>query len=507
MIFQSVTFLCRILALVEKEKRMNQSMKKMILQRANLRSERRFFSTIGERSSKLLVFSLIVLLGLGCSKENKVFPKVTPPDNPSTATQYDVPFDKVPATADIAMYEVNMRAFSATGDLRGVQGRLDEIKDLGINVVWLMPIYPEGNLRSVGSPYSIKNYTQINPEYGNLEDLRLLVKEAHKRDMAVILDWVANHTAWDHPWMEDPDWYTQDASGNIISPEGMGWDDVADLNYGNQEMRREMIKAMKYWVLEANVDGYRCDYAEGVPVDFWKQAIDTLRAIPDREIIMFAEAVDKKLFGAGFDLTFGWDFYHRLKEVVNNNTSAAVLGTANTADYNNVPEGSHVLRWIDNHDDNAWENTPVNIFKGQKGALAAFVLTAYMGGVPLIYNGQEVGYPEQLGFFDNNTSRIDWNANPETLSEYKKILAFRNQNNAIKRGTIETYSSNDVMTFKRILGEEEVLVMVNVRARAIDYTLPASLKDTSWQDAFTNEDYDFADVVSLEPFSYLILKH
>lgn len=370
-----------------------------------------------------------------------------------------------------------------------------------------MPIYPTGDLKSVGSPYAVKNYTQLSPEYGNLDGLRSLVKEAHDRDMAVILDWVGNHTAWDHPWIENPHWYVRDASGNIISPPGMGWNDVAELNYGSQPMRREMIEAMKYWILEANVDGYRVDFADGVPTDFWKQAIDALRAIPDREIIMFAEGGKKQLFSAGFDLIFGWNFYNKLKEVFNNNASAADLVAVNEADYTSVPAGSHILRWIDNHDVNAWEDTPADIFGGQKASLAAFVLTAYMGGVPLIYNGQEVGYPNRLSFFSNNTTKINWTINPEIHAEYKKLMAFRSGSSAVKGGSIETYPSDDIIAFKRISGSEEVLIIINTSNSEVNYQLPSSLANTSWQDALDNQTVTFNNSVSLAPFSYLILKN
>ena len=451
----------------------------------------------------LFILSVVFFLS-GCGGDES--PSIVkPPD--SVPKQYDQAFENVPGTADIAMYEVNVQASSSTGDLNGVKARLDEIKTLGINVIWLMPVYPTGELNGVGSPYAVKNYTEINPTFGNLEDLRSLVKEAHARDMAVILDWVANHTAWDNPWIQNRAWYTKDASGNIISPAGMGWNDVADLDYNNTAMRREMIKAMKYWVLEANVDGYRCDYAEGVPTDFWRQAIDTLRNIPNRKIIMFAEAGKKELFSAGFDLIFGWNFYSKLKEVFNNNASASGLITVNTADYNNIPEGSHILRWTTNHDDHAWDDSPVAIFKGQEGSIAAFVLAAYVGGVPLIYSGQEVGSSGTLPFFTNSSTKINWTANHQVLEEYQKLLNFRSTSNAVKNGSLQTYNTADIMAFKRVSGSEEVLVVVNVRHDVINYQIPAALENTSWHDAFTDHPVTLNTSISLDPFSYMILKN
>jgi alpha-amylase len=463
-----------------------------------------FFKMV-KGAGTIVLLSVMILSGFACSKS----------DDPGTTTkpvveeqpkQYDVPFANVPATTDIAMYEVNLWAFSASTNLNGVKARLDELKALGVNVIWLMPIYPSGELKSVGSPYAVKNYTQVNPAFGTLEDLRSLVKEAHARDMAVILDWVANHTAWDNPWMKNSTWYTRDASGNVISPAGTNWSDVADLNYGTVAMRKEMIKSMKYWVLEANVDGFRCDYAGGVPTDFWKQAIDTLRNIPNREIIMFAEASQTDLYSAGFNLIFGWNFYSKLKDVYNNTATPGALVNVNTTDNTISPEGSEVLRWITNHDDCAWDNSPVEIFKGEGGALSAFVLAAYMGGVPLIYNGQEVGFPSKIPFFNNSSTKIDWTQNPAILSAYKALMSFRNGSAAVKTGSIESYSSGDVVAFKRVSGVEEVLVIVNVRDAVKDFALPEALANSSWTDALSGDPVALTNTLSLQPYSYLILK-
>ena len=423
----------------------------------------------------------------------------------SAPIQYDTPFGNVPETADIIMYEVNLLAFSPEGTLQGVQTRLDAIKDVGVNVVWLMPIHPIGELKGIGSPYAVRDHRQVNPKLGSLENLREFVKEAHKRDMAVILDWVANHTSWDNSWIQhNKSWYTQNTNGEIVSPQG--WTDVAQLNFNNQEMRKEMISAMKYWILEANIDGYRCDYADGVPNDFWKQAIDTLTAIPNREIIMFAEGAKKDHFSSGFSLNFGWNFYGKLKEVFNQNASSEILSAANEADYSGIQANAHVLRFISNHDDNAWDNTPLHIFKGKQGSLAAFAITAFMGGVPLIYTGQEVGYPEQLSFFEQTP--VDWTINPEITNEYQKLITLRKSNNALKRGKLIPYNNDsDIVAFKRVLETDEVVVLVNVRNRSIEYTLPQQLADSHWHNAFSSSKVTLGQTINLQPFSYLVLKN
>jgi hypothetical protein len=218
-------------------------------------------------------------------------------------TQYGTPFTAVPNRQDAVIYQVNMRAFSAQSNFQGVIARLDSIKALGANVVYLMPIYPVGTVNSVNSPYSVRDYRAINTEFGTLTDLRALVDGAHSRNMSVMLDWVANHTAWDHPWISThSDWYVKNSSGAIISPPGTGWNDVAQLDYTNSAMRLEMIRSLKYWVYTANVDGFRFDYADGPPATFWRQAIDTLRAISTHNLLLLAEGNRSDHFSSGFDL-------------------------------------------------------------------------------------------------------------------------------------------------------------------------------------------------------------
>ncbi|MBK7031603.1 MAG: hypothetical protein IPH45_21480 [Bacteroidales bacterium] len=236
-----------------------------------------------------------------------------PPTGDSTdPVQYETPFAGVPNTSDIVMYEINERAFSVAGNFQGILPRLDSIKTLGVNVIWLMPVHPIGSINTVNSPYCIKNYREVNPEYGTLEDLRTLVREAHTRNMAVILDWAANHTSWDNPWIQHKSWYTQDQYGNIIHPAGTNWQDVADLNFSNDTMRLEMIRCLKYWILTANIDGYRCDAADFVPYSFWKQAIDTLRNIPAMTSSCWQKEPAPIIFRLAFKLISA-DFFNKTK--------------------------------------------------------------------------------------------------------------------------------------------------------------------------------------------------
>ena len=387
-------------------------------------------------------------------------------NNKPAYIQYGIPFDNIPANEDILMYEVNLRAFSVSGDLQGVTDRLDELKDLGINVIWLMPIHPIGEINSVNSPYSVKNYKAVSTEYGSLEDLRNLTDEAHQRDIAVIMDWVANHTSWDNDWIYNIGWHTEDASGNVIHPPGTNWLDVADLNYNNENMRAAMIDAMKYWLLEANVDGYRCDYADGVPFDFWKQALDTLTSIPDRQFIFLAEGSRNDHFSAGFDLNYGWDFYNKLKNIFNGEIASGIFTTHNS-EYSDIPDGMHKLRFTTNHDESAWDDTPMVLFNGEEGALAASVITIFLGGVPMIYTGQEVGTVEKVPFFSN--SPINWDKNPDMLQAYKELLSVYSQSEIARIGSNSNYPDTNVVCFNKELNTYEMLIIVNVRNDTIKY--------------------------------------
>jgi glycosidase len=418
--------------------------------------------------------------------------------------QYGTPFDRVPDPRDVSIYQVNMRVFSPEGNFRGVTARLDSIKALGFNVVYLMPIYPVGQKRSVNSPYCIRDYTAVNKEFGTLEDLRHLVKESHARGMAVILDWVANHTAYDHPWTENKSWYLQDDAGNIISPPGMGWNDVAQLNFKNQDMRNALIASMKYWVLEANIDGFRCDYSDGPPHDFWKQTLDTLRSIKSHSLLMLSEGRRSDHFKAGFDYNFGFGFFHHLKEIFAGKESARVIDTLNTRDHVGAGANHRMVRYTSNHDVNGSDGTPLELFGGKRGSMAAFVIAAFMKSVPMLYNGQEVGTPYRLTFPFTST-KIDWTLNPDLKEEYRKLIAFRNGSAAIRRGEMISHTTDDVCAFTKKEGSETVLVVVNVRNRPVTYSVPATVRG-NWKEGLSGKAVKLNKKIELEPYRYLIFR-
>ena len=450
---------------------------------------------------KLITFSFSLAFVVSCSSSIKS----TRPLVKTNAEQYGQPFANVPDTRDVTLYQVNMRVFSKEGNFKGVLARLDSIKALGINVMYLMPIYPVGIIKTSNSPYCVRDYKAVNSEFGTLNDLRAIVDGAHSRNMAIILDWVPNHTSFDNAWTRNKSWYLQDSAGNILSPPGTGWNDVAQLNFKNADMRLAMISAMKYWVLTANIDGFRCDFADGQPVDFWKQAIDTLRNISTHKLLLMAEGARSANFEAGFDYNFGFRFFENLKKIYEHHHSVVSIDSLNISDYKDASDGQQIIRYITNHDVNSSDGTPLELFGGEKGSMAAFVVAAFMKSVPMIYDGQEVGTPYRL-VFPFTSKKIDWTINPAITAEYKKVTAFRNSSNAIRRGNLISYTTNDVCAFTKTFDKEEVFVISNLRDKAIDYVLPSIIQNSTWEDAMKGGTVALSGSINLPPYSYFVFK-
>ena len=414
---------------------------------------------------------------------------------------------QLPDVPEVVMYQVNPRVFAPDHSLNAVTARLDSIKDLGVNVIWIMPIYPIGEEKTKNSPYSIKNYKEVAPEFGTKEDFKQLTKSAHERGMAVILDWVGNHTAWDALWLKEQghkDWYTQDSAGNIIFPPGTDWTDVADLNYDNKDMRAAMVDAMKFWIVDMGLDGFRCDVADWVPVDFWKDAIGQLReAAKPRKILMLAEGNRPDNFKAGFDMNYAWDFKNDLVKVFTKDAAASELFRSSKQEYDSIPEGKMKLRFTTNHD-HSNEITPVKEFVNDRGSMAAWVSAVMLKGGPLIYGSQEVGYPDPINFF--KYVPVDWSANPEMYQEYKRLIGIYNNHPALRRGDLKAYPDKDVLMFTRTKDDEAILVIVNVRNAESKVKLPEDWRLVKNDDLLNEGIVNLEPEMVLPPFDYRIYK-
>jgi len=377
-----------------------------------------------------------------------------------------------------ALYEVFVQDFSPGGDFRGVIAGLDRIQASGANVLWLMPIHPRGILErkgSLGSPYAARDYRAIDSAFGTAADLRALVDSVHGRGMKIILDWVPNHTSVDNVWVtEHPDFYVRNAAGRLITPiDNAGrptdWTDVAELDYGNPALRRAMIEVMQYWLTEFSLDGFRVDVAGFVPYDFWREAVPALRAAVQRRILLLAEWGDTEMNRVGYDLTYGWSSYAQLKSVWGGAPASSFVAQV-LADLDSMPPGGMRLRFTTNHDETAWDAPAVKRFLGPAGARAAFVAMALLPGRPLLYNGQEVESPQQLGIFEREP--VAWERPDADAARrfYHDVLELARNNPAIIGGAlaaVETSAPADVIAYRR----DGVLVLVNARSREARFTV------------------------------------
>lgn len=410
------------------------------------------------------------------------------------------------------IYEVNIRQYTPEGTFNAFEASLPGLEKMGVKILWLMPIYPigvknrKGGPGSLGSYYSIKNYEEVNPHFGTLQDLKKLVANAHKRGMHVILDWVANHTAWDNVWAkEHPDWYDHNDKGAFVSP--YDWTDVIQLNYKNQDLRKAMINAMKYWVENADVDGFRCDVAGMVPVDFWDEARKELDQV--KPVFMLAEDEDNTaLMKQAFDMNYTWKMLKLDNAIAEGKKKASELW--DYMKWENETYGPNVYRmyFTSNHDENTWNGTAFE--RLGKGFKAFTVLDYTIPGFPLIYGGEEAGSNKQLNFFTKDT--IDWSH--KTYEDfYTTLNHFKADNHALwngsEGGTLVPLSKGNqsVFAFYREKDNNQVVVILNLSQQPQSFKLENEAIHGKYHELFSdNEIHIQTDwVFHLEPWHYVVL--
>lgn len=432
------------------------------------------------------------------------------------------------------IYEVNIRQYSPEGTFNAFTKDIPQLKELGVKIIWVMPIFPisqtkrkatggddskfasempkEEQHKYLGSYYAVSDFKKVNPEFGTIEDFRNLVKTAHDNGMYVILDWVPNHTGWDHVWIkEHPEYYTKNEKGEIIDPinpetgKSWGWSDVADLNYDNQGLRKEMTSDMLHWVKNENIDGFRCDVASNVPLDFWQQAIPQLRK--EKNIFMLAEAWEPELLKEGlFDMAYGWEAHHTMNRIAQGKNSVkdwdAYIQKANK-DY----EANDILmNFIDNHDENSWNGTVKSRLGKAEEAMTA--LSYMMPGMPLIYSGNEYGLEHSLKFFEKDSI-------PKTKGKQwdlrAKLGKLKSENSALNGGKnkatykrIPTSNDNQILIFEREKNGEKVIYLANLSNQVVSASLPISGEFT---DYITGKKvvFDVKLSTQLQPWQYYIL--
>src|SRR4051812_4335073 len=382
------------------------------------------------------------------------------------------------------IYEIYPRQFSEAGNFAGVTAELDRLKELGVNILWLMPIHPIGQEKKkgpIGSPYAVRDYYAINPDYGTASDLKRLVTESHRRSMKVIIDVVANHTSWDSVMMKTPEFYVRDAQGRITFPHD--WSDVAELNYDNPRLRRYMIDMLKFWLRDFDLDGFRCDVAAEVPTDFWEQARAELDKVkPD--IVMLAESDKPELLASAFDLDYSWPLHGALNDVMRGRKPATAFRETWESDAAKYPRGALRMRFSDNHD----EKRAVARF-GEPGALAASALMFTLDGVPMLYNGMEVGDTTESGdpalFYRLPVFWPIVKRRSEFPRFYQQFIALRKAHTALTRGTVEWLRNSDparVVTFARRYASEELVVAINFSNTPASVTLEDSILGSLYTD-------------------------
>lgn len=412
-------------------------------------------------------------------------------------------------TESAVIYEVNIRQYTPDGTFKAFIEHLPRLKELGVDILWIMPIYPIGEVNrkgSLGSYYSVKDYKSVNPEFGTMEDFQNLVTEAHAADMYVILDWVANHTSRDNALVkEHPEWYKKDSVGNILAP--FDWTDVAQLDYSNRELRNYMTDAMKFWVEETDIDGFRCDVAGMVPCDFW----DSTRAALDefKTIFMLAEAEKETcLVEKAFDMNYAWDLHH-----IMNNIAKGTMDSKDLRKYfkqqDSIYDPSIIrMNFITNHDENSWNGSEFERLNGAAETFALFTFT--IPGMPLIYSGQEIGLNKRLRFFDKDT--IAWGDSPY-FSQYMKFIKLKKEHsvfwNGSERGKFKSLSvkgSRMVYAFQRINDTEEAIVLLNFSDKKEEFKLKdEKFNEDEYYDFFTHELIQIDGTIVLPPYGYKVL--
>ena len=436
------------------------------------------------------------------------------------------------------IYEVNLRHYTKENTFKSFEAQIPRLKEMGIDILWFMPINPvsvKNRKGELGSPYSIGDYYKTNPDYGTLDDFKSMVKAIHDAGMHIIIDWVPNHTGWDNPWItEHPDWYTHDKDGNIIDPidyntgKSWGWTDVADLNFDNKEMRIGMIDALKYWINETGIDGFRMDVAHGVPVDFWAQCADSLYKI--KPLFMLSEGEVPDIVNNGtFIADYGWEMHHTLNEIAATQ-GASRIKRANV-EQGNVKEGEkaiiqktaldidtilakkanqyqkgYQMQFTSNHDENSWADT--EFARMGDGHLAFAVLTATFNGFPLVYTGQESAMDKKLEFFKKD--EIPW-GDYKYAPFYKTLFDLKHRNKALWNGSyggplvkIKTGNDTNIFAFTREKDGDKVLVIINLSSKDQKGNIQGAAG--SYTDVFTatKQEWKDGDSISLKPWEYKV---
>jgi glycosidase len=449
------------------------------------------------------VVLLVIFLFISCNGNKN--PEKHTPQLPAFASHVVHPGWSKNAT----IYEVNIRQYTPEGTLKAFEAHLPRLQELGVDILWLMPVFPIGEINrkgTLGSYYAVKDYLAVNPEFGTISDLKALTQEAHGRGMHVILDWVADHTSWDNNLtVEHPDFYKRDSTGRFVSP--FDWSDVIQLDYDNKALWDYMIGAMTFWLDSADVDGFRCDVAAMVPTVFW----DTARAHLNRvkPVFMLAEAEEPELLVDAFDMDYGWILYHLMNDIAQGKKDASGLTSYFQHSDTLIPKGAYKMYFTSNHDENSWNGTE---FERLGDAVKTFaVFSALVPGMPLLYSGQETGLNRRLRFFDKDT--IVWNGNLAFHDLYKTLIRLKKDNKALWNGDfggnmvqVTDTAEKAVFAFAREEIDNRVVAVFNLTPEPQTVTIDLNGFKGNYRDAFLKEEKRLKkkETFSLSPWEYRV---
>ena len=459
----------------------------------------------------IILMATAVAFLLGCKHDNFDAPLVMNKTdmNPFEPTDY-VKIAHPEWSKNAVIYQINTRQFTPEGTFKAAQQELPRLKDLGIDIIWLMPIHPIGEKNrkgTLGSPYAVKDYFAVNPEFGSDQDLKDFINQAHQLGMKVILDWVANHTAWDNVLVEShPEWYQRDHNSNFRPTPWWDWDDIINLDYNQPELRKYMTEAMSYWVKEFDVDGYRCDVAGFVPVDFWNNVRKTLDNI--KPVFMLAEWESRDLHAEAFDMTYAWSWNETMHDICNEKADLNKLFVYYSWNESAYPKNAMRMTYIANHDSNAWEGT---MFENFGDGLEATIALSVVGeGMPMLYNGMEAGNNKRLAFFEKDP--IEWQ-NHRFNDVFKDLFILLKSNSALWHAQwgatmikVPNNAPKEVLSFVRKNDDNKVFAVFNFS----DKVQTAQFEDTLFTGKYTqfgsgeSVDFNSESQLTLQPWAYKI---
>lgn len=395
------------------------------------------------------------------------------------------------------IYEVNLRQYTQEGTFKAFEKEMPRLKNMGVKTLWFMPVTPIAQLNkkgSLGSQYAASDYTSINPEFGTMDDFKHMINEAHRLGFKVIIDWVANHTGWDHVWTKThPEFYLKDPDGSFHKASGM--DDIIELDFSNQEMRLAMIDAMKFWIKETSIDGFRCDLASWVEVDFWKQARPEVEKLKPLFFIGEFDEIESPEYGKVFDASYSWKWMHKSADYYKKNEPISEL-TDLLKQYSAIGDSSMRAWFTTNHDENSWNGTEFEKYGDITKPMAVF--SATWNGIPLLYSGQELPNMKRLEFFEKDV--IAWNGKYEMADFYKTLLNLKSSNPALRGGDpagstylLNTTASDKILAYVRKNGKDEVLVVLNFSKEPVNFTIQDENLNGTFKNVFDKTKRDFSE--------------